>query len=379
MQATPILQFGTSRFLQAHADLFVSQAMAQGQNVGPITVVQSSGDAARHSRLAGLVGSYPVRIEGRADGVSLQEALQVNSVTRTLSTATDWPEVCRVFAQEAEIVLSNTGDSGYAPQEGDGGAGFEQHMSYPAKLTLLLRHRFAHGAASIQIMPMELIADNGAVLKRRVLDLAGQDDPALRAYLCEQVIWVNSLVDRIVSQPLEPAGAVAEPYALWAIEDQPNLAVPCAHPAVQVVPSLARIEALKLFVLNLGHSVFADRWLGRQKQGQGQEQGQADVYVRQLMEDPVEVGALKAVLQDEVRPAFVAAGLEAEIDPYIATTLERFANPYLDQKIADIAQNHPQKVDRRIAALLEWAARHGDVSDKPVLSSIVERHKDQAP
>ena len=30
MQSTPILQFGTSRFLQAHADLFISQAMQGG-------------------------------------------------------------------------------------------------------------------------------------------------------------------------------------------------------------------------------------------------------------------------------------------------------------------------------------------------------------
>ena len=44
MTVTPILQFGTSRFLQAHADLFISQAMTQGSALGPVTVVQSSGD-----------------------------------------------------------------------------------------------------------------------------------------------------------------------------------------------------------------------------------------------------------------------------------------------------------------------------------------------
>ena len=45
--ATPIVQFGTSRFLQAHVDLFVSDARAEGQEAGPITVVQTSGSAAR--------------------------------------------------------------------------------------------------------------------------------------------------------------------------------------------------------------------------------------------------------------------------------------------------------------------------------------------
>ena len=38
MTPTPILQFGTSRFLQAHADFFISEALAQGQALGPVTV-----------------------------------------------------------------------------------------------------------------------------------------------------------------------------------------------------------------------------------------------------------------------------------------------------------------------------------------------------
>ena len=31
---TPIVQFGTSRFLQAHADLFISQALKKGEAPG---------------------------------------------------------------------------------------------------------------------------------------------------------------------------------------------------------------------------------------------------------------------------------------------------------------------------------------------------------
>ena len=104
MQWTPILQFGTSRFLQAHADLFISQAMQDGQEVGPITVVQSSGDPRRAARLAALVGSYTVRVEGLIKGKRVQEALDVTSVARTLSTSTDWDEVARVFVEEAKIV-----------------------------------------------------------------------------------------------------------------------------------------------------------------------------------------------------------------------------------------------------------------------------------
>lgn len=370
MLTTPILQFGTSRFLQAHADLFLSQAMEDGQDVGPITVVQSTGDPARAKRLGALVGSYPVRIEGLKDGQRQQETIAVKSVARTLSTACDWVQIVRTFVNEAQIVLSNTGDTGFAPNARDTDLQFDQAMSYPAKLTHLLRLRFAAGAAPIQIMPMELIADNGAVLKRRVMQLAEQDPAEFRTYLERDVTWVNSLVDRIVSQPLEPAGAVAEPYALWAIEAQPGLILPCDHPSVQIVPSLAEIEALKLFVLNLGHTFLADRWL--------RAQGADDILVRNLIQDPIELASLKNVLNNEVRPAFVAAGLEKQFDPYVDTTIERFSNPFLDHRIADISQNHHQKVERRIAAMQDWAKAQGDHSIKPSLTEIVAFSKETA-
>ncbi len=51
-----IIQFGTSRFLQAHVDLFVHEARGAGQDVGPVTVIQTSGSAERAgaSQLLGL-------------------------------------------------------------------------------------------------------------------------------------------------------------------------------------------------------------------------------------------------------------------------------------------------------------------------------------
>lgn len=368
MTSSPILQFGTSRFLQAHADLFISEAMSQGQDVGPITVVQSSGDVGRAARLDGLVGSYPLKIEGLMEGELIRQTINVKSITRTLSTAQDWDKVMQVFVEDTQIVLSNTGDNGFAPKPNDTDAEFDQSMSYPAKLTLLLRARLAAGGAPIQIMPMELVVDNGAVLRARVLELA-QNDAALIQYIEQDVRWVNSLVDRIVSQPLEPAGAVAEPYALWAIEDQSGLIEPCNHPSIQIVPSLAKIEALKLFILNLSHTYLANNWL--------LEQGGQDVLVRHLMDDGDALSALKSVLKNEVRPAFVAAGLEDEFDAYLDTTVERFANPFLDHRIADIAQNHRQKVVRRIASMLEWAKEQGDTSAKPILSDIVAQNKEK--
>ncbi len=360
---TPVIQFGTSRFLQAHADLFIDEAIAQGHAAGAITVVQSSGDATRRARLEALSADagYPVRIRGLENGEKVDHALRVHSIKRTLSTSVDWAAIVTVFVEQVTYVLSNTGDAGYAPQPADKGRSFDQSMSYPAKLLLLLRARFEANANPLTIMPLELIQRNGQVLKARVLELAANDDQAFRQWLGETVCWADSLVDRIVSEPIEPAGAVAEPYALWAIERQAGLTAPCEHPCVQMVDDLEEIESLKLFILNLGHTFLVSLW---------QKQVAPALTVSAFLDDPSVKSELLDVLEREVLPGFIAAGLGDQARRYITTTIERFQNPFLQHQLADIAQNHQQKIERRVAGFIVWARKNGDHSSKPQLEAI---------
>ncbi|HVG48924.1 MAG TPA: mannitol dehydrogenase family protein [Rubellimicrobium sp.] len=359
MLHTPVLQFGTSRFLQAHADLYLDEAGA-----GPVTVVQSSGDPARALRLTALAhpDGYPVRVRGLVDGREVDREQRVRSVARTLSTASDWPEICRIMCQEAEFVLSNTGDAGYRPAAVDEAEAFRQDMSYPAKLMHLLLARFEGNPTAVQVMPLELITANGAVLKTRVLELARGRSQDFLAWLDHEVIWANSLVDRIVSEPLKPAGAVAEPYGLWAIEAQPRLIVPCQHEAVRVVDRLEPVAALKLYILNLGHTVMAEAWL----------RGGVPPLVREAVAGE-QGAALRDLYETEILPGFAAAGMEDEARAYVATTLERFANPFLDHRFADIAENHEEKIRRRAGAFLDWARGRGDDRSKPRLEALVGR------
>lgn len=350
MTETPILQFGTSRFLQAHADLFLSEALPRGAALGPVTVVQSSGDPARRARLQALAGpaGFPVRIRGMVDGRPVEEEVRVTAIRGALDTATDWEAICRIAAGEARVILSNTSEQGFVPQPADVAPVFDQAMSWPGKLVHLLNARFQAGGAPVQVMPTELVPRNGEVLRTRVLDLARGLSPALADWIAGQVTFVNSLVDRIVSTPLEPAGAVAEPYALWAIERVPGLVEPCRHPAVQVVDDLGPIERRKLFILNLGHTWLVSRW--------SVEGGPA--LVRDLLADPAWRARLEALYAEEVLPVFAAAG-DATAPDYVRTTLDRFANPYLDHRLSDIAQNHGEKLQRRIGGFLSWAESLG--------------------
>ena len=359
---TPVIQFGTSRFLQAHADLFLSEGTPQRT----ITVVQTSGDAGRSRRLAALAaeGGYPVRIRGLKDGQPIDEVRTVTSVRRCLSAASQWEEVVRVFVEEAQFVLSNTGEAGFQGKPEDGAAEYHPAMSFPAKLYHLLAARHAAGAAPLVILPTELVVDNGAVLRDAVLAIArrsgGRD--ALISYIEEQVVWANSLVDRIVSEPLEPAGAVAEPYALWAIQKGPGVVAPTVHPAIVLVDDLKQIERLKLHILNLGHTVLIDIW---RRQG-----GEGDPIVRDFIARAEVREELMAVYRDEVLPVFAHFGLGETAERYLAVTLERFGNPYLDHRLADIAQNHAQKIERRIGAFLDLARSEGYARPQPRLAAI---------
>lgn len=360
---TPIIQFGTSRFLQAHADLFISDARAAGQDVGPITVVQTSGAASRAGRLAAFDGRpIPIIVRGLEHGKPVERTEYTRSIVRGLSAATDWPEVERIFVHEAKRAISNTAEVGYDMPEGEV-IGESVPVSFPAKLTKLLHARFRETGAPIAIFPGELITQNGTVLKGICAGLAERSGlPAdFVAWLTEKVLWANTLVDRIVSAALEPVGAVAEPYALWAIEKQPGLVMPCVHPCIRPVDDLATTERLKLFILNLGHTCLGERWITGQRP--------MEETVREMLAVPEIRAWLDDIYDREVLPVFAAAGV-AEAPEYRATVMERFLNPFLDHRLREIAGNHGPKKERRIGGLRNLAAEVSPGFRMPILEAI---------
>src|ERR1700733_15780656 len=58
----PILQFGASRFLQAHVDLFVSDALPRGEAMGRIAVAGTTGSPESRRRVAAFVTGQPHRV-----------------------------------------------------------------------------------------------------------------------------------------------------------------------------------------------------------------------------------------------------------------------------------------------------------------------------
>jgi tagaturonate reductase len=367
LTAFPILQFGASRFLQAHVDLFVSEALPRGEAMGPIAVAGTTGSPESRRRIAAFATGKPYRVlvKGLSNGAVVDESVEVASVGAGVDAATQWDELERLFVA-ARCAVSNTADRGYETDPNDR-PDAEPPRSFPAKLAKLLLARFSAGADPIILFPCELTPANGKVLRGVVLDVLDrwQAPATARRWVGEECLWVNSLVDRIVSEPLEPLGAVAEPYALWAIEDQPGLELPCRHEAIVVAADLKPYERLKLFILNLGHTYLAEIWA---RQG-----GAPGLTVREAVADTAMRAKLDALYAEEVLPVFAAIGMGDEARAYLNTVIERFSNPFLDHRLAEIFTNHEAKKRRRFGGLIDLAeANEARVGQPRLWAALVD-------
>jgi tagaturonate reductase len=359
MRSPAILQFGTSRFLLAHADLFVSEAMERGEALGPIAVVQTTSSAESAGRIAALRQhpAYPVRIRGIDQGQTIDEERTGSAIVQALTATDDWPEILDLGVK-VQAIISNTGDRGYELDPSDDAGLLSDPArvprSFPAKMAILLAHRFqVSPQAPLSIFPCELVPQNGSRLRTLIEQLAMEWElPAqFRNWLYASCHFANSLVDRIVAEPIAPVGAIAEPYALWAIQSQEGLVLPCQHPAIVVTDNLDRYEMLKLHLLNLGHTMLAELWLTT---GRKDEE-----TVREAMDDPALRDELEAVWHEEVLPVFKADGMADEAALYIDSVRDRFRNPFLRHRLSDIATNHDEKKRRRFLPMVTRAADLG--------------------
>ncbi|HLV78715.1 MAG TPA: tagaturonate reductase [Chthonomonadaceae bacterium] len=346
MNALPetILQFGGGRFLRAFADLFVHQANAEGQQTGRIVVVQST-EGERARLLNAQAGRYHVLVRGLERGEKVDRVEACGSIRRALVAQAEWEAVLAVArAPELGFVLSNTTEAGYSLDPADR-PDSAPPRAFPARLLQLLRARFDSGAPGLTLLPCELIEDNADRLQAAVLDLArAWSLPArFQEWLRAECCWHNTLVDRIVTNapPDHPLAQedklliAAEPFAFWAIAAAPEPPALCAHPAIHQAADIQPYFLRKVRILNGAHTALAVK---------AQARGLATV--REAVQDPAIRAWLERLLFEEIVPT-LEGRVEAP-EAFARQTLERFANPFLEHRIADIAVNHDKKVPIRL-------------------------------
>ena len=166
-----ILQFGSGRFLRAFADSFIHQGNEQGQKVGRVVVVQSTGDA-RATGLNEQGGKYHIVVRGYENGAVVDRVEVCASISRALHAGTEWDEVLTVATSpELKTILSNTTEAGFARDANDS-ADDVVPKSFPAKLLRVLHARWQAKQPGVTIVPCELIEGNAGILKALLAQIA---------------------------------------------------------------------------------------------------------------------------------------------------------------------------------------------------------------
>lgn len=347
MKANTILQFGTGRFLRSFVDLFVEEANTSASRTTQVVAIQSTGEErARQLR----TGAFHVAVRGLSDGDRVDRTTAVTCVADALAADTAWPKVLMAARNPGlRAVVSNTTEAGLALDAADSkspGDG-EAPRSFPAKLLATLLARADDDLPGVTIAPCELVDGNATVLRDLVSEQASRW--GIEKGRAERAIarnaWCDTLVDRIVSAPRDDdpmlAGdalfSVAEPFALWAVASPDR--VPVEHRAVQRVDDVAPYALRKVRILNGAHTALVARCLG------------TFTTVREAMADGPTRSWLEGLVLDEIVPTL--AGRVDGAEAFANEVFDRFANPFLDHRLADIALHQEEKVRVRLMPTYE--------------------------
>ena len=352
-----ILHLGIGAFHRAHQAVYTEDAIeVAGGGWGIVGVSMRS--AAVAETLAAQDGLYTV--ETRDAEASYRV---IGCVRQTLTLPLQPDAVARVLADPAiHIVTLTITEKGYCL--GADGLDFTHpdiihDITHPARprsaigaLVAGLKLRHQAGGKPLTVISCDNLTGNGPRLGAATVALADHLDPALAFWIQDGIAFPETMVDSIVPASDEAsrqrtdavlgladfASVQRESFAQWVIEDR--FAGP--RPAwdrvgVEIVGAVQPYRQLKLHVLNACHSALAYLGLAR-----GHE------YVRQAIADPELAGFLDGLIAEEVAPGLANLPVAA----YWATTRKRFANPAVDHRLDQIAQDGPFKLEQRVLPLI---------------------------
>ena len=353
-----ILQFGTGRFLRAFTDLMIHQGNEQGQAIGRVVMVQSTG-ADRAGGLNQQGGRYHVIIRGFENGELVDRVELCQSISRAVHAGSQWEEILTVArSPELQTILSNTTEAGYTLDAVDQPTDAPPR-SFPAKLLAVLRARWQAGQPGVSIIPCELLEGNARLLRESLVNLARawHDSEDFVTWMVGECVWQHTLAEHPILAE-DPMAIVAEPFAFWALEDAPRSRFLLQHPAITRARDVEPYFLRKVRILNAAHTALLIKARPR-----------GFAIVRDAVNDPELNRWLWKLLAEEIVPT-----LEGRVDQplrFAEQTLERFKNPFLDHKFADIALHHENKMKVRLLPTRdEYLAKTGVAP--PLLSEVIE-------
>ena len=364
-----VLQFGTGVLLRGLPDFFIDKANKQGLFNGSIAIVKSTSTGGV-SDFEQQNNFYHHQIKGIIHGQEVNEVIINTSISRVLEATTQWQEIIQIARSPLlKLVISNTTEAGIVFDPADIFT-TEAPVTFPGKLLSVLWHRWNFfgkqaNQYGLVILPTELIPDNGAVLKKIVLDLA-----AIHHFTNDFIQWINAdndfcntLVDRIVTANNSEAAQLelqkqlgyqdkllitSEPFALWAIETQNASTLNAlsffeTESQVVVAPSILKFRELKLRLLNATHSFCCAIAILANFE-----------TVKEAMLDTEFKNFITYLINDEISPCVISSEISSsEVNDFGKGVLDRFSNPNIEHKWKNIATSYVEKIKMRNIYLLD--------------------------
>lgn len=365
-----ILQFGEGNFLRAFVDWMIDKANKAGLYQGGIVLCQPIAQGLGE-RINAQDGIYTLAMRGIEDGRPVEKIEQITSVSRCINPYENYEALMALArSEDLEVVVSNTTEAGISYHAGDKLTD-QPPRSFPAKVCAFLYERYKHFEGAMDkgllFLPVELIDNNGANLRRIVLQYAeewnlGED---FQTWVREANHICSTLVDRIVTgYPRDQIGyfeeklgyqdnviVTSEVFNLWVIEGKKEWAdiLPIHKTDAQVIwtDDVTPYKKRKVRILNGGHtsSVLA-AWMSGHN------------IVLEMMQDEVFEKFLNKVLYEEVIPTLDLP--KDELTQFASDVKDRFRNPYIKHKLLDISLNSCSKwCARCLPSLQGYVGREG--------------------
>lgn len=354
-----IVHLGVGAFHRAHQAVYVDDCLGADERDWGITGVSLRSPDTRDA-LGPQDGLYTIAVR-RGGG----DALRVIGSMKSLLVAPEDPEavlarlanpatriVTLTVTEKAYLRGANGGlDAGHADIAWDIANSDRPRTVFGFIAGALVRRRAA-GVPPFTVLCCDNLPANGETVRRLMLQFAGLAGGDLGKFIESDVAFPSTMVDRIVPATTDAdrqrvSGALGvedawpvmtEPFMQWVVEEN----FPSGRPrwekfGVTMVKDVAPFEDMKLRLLNGAHSGIA--YLGLLL---------GHPTVADAFGDPLIRGFVDRLWAEAIPTLPKDAGLD--INAYTAALAERFSNPALRHRTAQIGMDGSQKLPQRIIA-----------------------------
>jgi len=367
-----IVHVGVGGFHRAHLALYVHELASDGADWGIVGLGLLDKDAEMAAALGPQDHLYTLIEKGNAE----PSAAVIGSIIGFVH-APDGHDaaVAELVASPATSILSLTvTEAGYAEPSAEQLA--SGAVTTFDRIATALAVRRERSAGPLTILSCDNLPGNGDAARHATLAAAARADAALPAWVEQNCTFPNSMVDRItpVTAPADHDWlrdahgiedrwpVVAEPFRQWVMEDDfSGGRPPWEDVGALFTDRIHDWELYKLRLLNAGHSCMA--YLSALAGITFVHEAMTNRAVRTFLEDLLHREAMPTLAEIPGHPR----------EQYIASVLERFANPGVHDQIARVCIDGSAKfptfliptiarelevegpIDRAATALAGWA------------------------